>query len=235
MSFNQRVRSIAEYVDYTEELIDIGADHAYLPIYCIKEGIAAKAVITDISEGPLAAASKNIRRYGMQDHISVVRCSGFDDISVGDGSFIVISGMGGELMTELIKKAGGKLMKGNTILLQPMTARETVKKYLNGSGYEILRDTCFMYRKKPYLIIKCRYTGVIRHINEGAGTELYVPSIYTAKEAPAVRSYVGQILARQRDILRGYIAQGSSMAEEQSKLIRGIEKSYEDIRIVQDT
>ena len=43
-------------------MADIGTDHAYLPIWAIRQGLTSYAVASDINEGPLEAARRNMIR-----------------------------------------------------------------------------------------------------------------------------------------------------------------------------
>lgn len=50
-------------------LIDVGTDHAYLPIRAVSENICKKAVAIDNKKGPLEIAKDNIRKADLSDVI----------------------------------------------------------------------------------------------------------------------------------------------------------------------
>ncbi|HYE09397.1 MAG TPA: tRNA (adenine(22)-N(1))-methyltransferase TrmK, partial [Patescibacteria group bacterium] len=47
-----RLKIIADSVKGFETVADIGSDHAYLPIYMVKNGRVKSAIATDINSGP---------------------------------------------------------------------------------------------------------------------------------------------------------------------------------------
>ena len=103
MIISQRLKTITELAIKCEFLVDVGTDHAYIPIFLVKNKIAKKAAACDISEGSVFKAEKNIRLY---------RCSDFIETRVGDGlsvikeserpDQIIIAGMGGMLIIDIL-------------------------------------------------------------------------------------------------------------------------------------
>ena len=55
-----RLSSVAKFVRWGARFADVGTDHAYLPLFLLKEGIIDRAVCSDINEGPLANAREQL-------------------------------------------------------------------------------------------------------------------------------------------------------------------------------
>lgn len=96
---------------------DIGADHGFLSIKLVKERKAKNVIATDISEPSLGKAKRNVKAAGMEENIS---------FAVGDGlsvvdkcELIVICGMGGELIADILKKDMTKAKQAEYLLLGP--------------------------------------------------------------------------------------------------------------------
>ena len=66
-----RLASAKQFVKKGGRVIDVGTDHAYLPIALIREGISSAALACDINEGPIASARENIAAAGLEDLISI--------------------------------------------------------------------------------------------------------------------------------------------------------------------
>ena len=103
--------------DMTREgsrLADIGTDHAYLPIELCLSGKIPSAIACDINPMPLRSAEENIARFGLSDIIQTRLSDGLDRVAPDEADDIVIAGMGGELIRDILSaeewiKDGSKL------------------------------------------------------------------------------------------------------------------------------
>jgi len=57
-----RCEAIAGFVGAGERIADIGSDHAYVPLYLVREGISPSAILTDIKPGPLEKTRANVEK-----------------------------------------------------------------------------------------------------------------------------------------------------------------------------
>ena len=64
MKISKRLKTISEFIDDNCNIIDVGCDHALLDIYLFKNKKNIKLIASDIGEGPLEQAEKNIKKYG---------------------------------------------------------------------------------------------------------------------------------------------------------------------------
>lgn len=158
---NKRLLCAASFVENGARVADIGCDHAYLPIYLIKENIADTVVACDINEGPCETARENIRRQGLSDVISV-RCTdgltGIEDIAPDN---IVICGMGGDLIFRIVSDSRYTRDKRPLLILQPMTKSSELRSSLLSDGYNIEKEA-LVYDDRLYEVIVCRYDGIKR-------------------------------------------------------------------------
>ena len=159
LKLSKRLSAAASFVRDGAVCADIGTDHAYLPIHLVGKGIADFAVASDINEGPIASANENIKKYGLEQSISVRRADGLAGIEVFRPDDIMILGMGGELIARIIEDAPWTKDNGINLCLQPMTHPEYLRKFLLDNGYEII-DEAIAEEEKIYQIILARYSGV---------------------------------------------------------------------------
>lgn len=156
MILPQRLLSIAQNINNVENLVDIGTDHAYIPIYCVKTQRAKNAVASDVKEGPVKIASKNIKKYGLEDKILPLISNGFENVEKNSFDMAVIAGMGGLLINEILDKGKDKISSDATLILQPMLAVNEVRKYLCENGFVITKECLAKEEDKIYNILICK-------------------------------------------------------------------------------
>ncbi len=141
---------------------DIGSDHAYLPIYLVKNGICRFAIASDINEGPVKRAKTNIGLCGLSDKIAAICADGLDAAADYKPDDIVIAGMGGELICSIIAASGYVKEPGVRLILQPMTMPEILRNYLAKNGFKITDEKITVAADKCYQIICAEFDGITR-------------------------------------------------------------------------
>lgn len=117
---SKRLQAIRAFIEPNERLADIGTDHAFLPIDLVQRGIIKFAVASDIGAGPVAIAKQNVADAGLTDQISVRQADGLAGIHPADAiSTIVIAGMGGQLITNILEAGQPQLDGTETLVLAP--------------------------------------------------------------------------------------------------------------------
>lgn len=153
MKISNRLKLIASFVDDNSYVIDVGCDHALLDIFLVQTKSNIKTIASDINEGPLESAKKNIQENNLQDKIEVKLGDGIKTIT-DEVDTIVISGLGGETIVEIIKEDIDKLKNIKSIILSPHSDLYNVRKEITKLGYKIEKETIIYDQKKPYVIIK---------------------------------------------------------------------------------
>ena len=139
-------------------IADIGCDHAYIPINAVSSGAASFAYASDVRRGPLSRAEKNVVSAGLSERIVLKLADGLDGAEKYDPDTIIIAGMGGELIAEIIERAPFVKTDKITLILQPMTAQDKLRAYLLSSGFEIRRECIAKEAERLYQVIVCSYT-----------------------------------------------------------------------------
>ena len=151
MKISKRLRFIINEIE-NESIIDIGTDHAYVPIVAMQKGIIKKAIATDIRNGPLEIAKKNIIENGFDKKIKTVLSNGFENIFINDAKTAIISGMGGLVICDIINNAKSKLESLDQLILQPQNNIYYVRKMLHENGFAI-KNEVILYQQNFYNII----------------------------------------------------------------------------------
>jgi tRNA (adenine22-N1)-methyltransferase len=148
-----RLQKIIDLVD--EKIIaDIGTDHAYIPIRLSSLGKISKAIATDKNKGPLEIAKNNVIKYGFDNIIETRLGEGLEPIEAGECELVIIAGMGGKLIGDIILK---DLKKSETFkfLLQPMNAQAELRERLIKNGFKITKEELSSEGFKVYNVFLC--------------------------------------------------------------------------------
>ncbi|WP_139904084.1 tRNA (adenine(22)-N(1))-methyltransferase [Clostridium thermarum] len=166
MNISDRLMKIANMVHRCNSMADIGTDHGYIPIFLVKKGICDTAIASDINKGPVQKAEKNVKLYGLEDKIQCRLGGGLKTIVPGEVDTAVIAGMGGHLIISILEESAEVAQKMQALILQPVQHVEILRKYLYENGYEILSEDLCFDEGKYYEIIKARYDGKKRTLED---------------------------------------------------------------------
>lgn len=150
---SERLKTVAGMVSPGRTAADVGCDHGYTAIYLRLTGVSPSCICTDINEGPLAAASENIKKY-KADKIKTVCADGLLGIRPGEAESIIIAGMGGELICEILKKGKEVVWAASELILGPHSEPEKVRNTIYDLGLCIISEALVEEDGKFYPIIK---------------------------------------------------------------------------------
>ncbi len=153
-----RLKTLAALVPFGARVCDIGCDHGYLSIYLKANGIADRVIATDIKEKPLENARKNILSSGVTG-IELRLCNGLSGIKKNEVNTVIIAGMGGEVISEILSQSEWIKAPDITLILQPTTSPEALRKFLCNNGFTAENEIPLCENGKIYSIIKCRFTN----------------------------------------------------------------------------
>jgi len=157
-SLSDRLKVMAEMIDQSAQSVaDIGTDHGLLPIYLIENRNIQKIIATDLHHGPLEKARENLAQKRLQHYVELRRGDGLQVIRPGEVEVMVMAGMGGVLISQLLQQAPRVAEKTTQLLFQPMTAAYSVRKFLLTHGYQISREKLVEERHQVYEIIEARF------------------------------------------------------------------------------
>ena len=157
MKLSKRLQTIADFVKKGAVVADIGTDHAHIPIYLIKNNIISKAYACDINKGPLEKAKENINYYGVKN-IELRLSNGLEKLKTGEADTLIIAGMGGELITDILERGRRFFDTERKFILSPHTKIDEVRKFLLSNGFEITKEDMCIDEGKFYTVMEVKYT-----------------------------------------------------------------------------
>lgn len=158
MKLSPRLQKIADSISDCNTIADIGTDHAYLPIYIVRKGVAKRAIASDVNKGPIEIAEGRIRAYRLENKIETRLGSGLTVLEENEADVVVIAGMGGMLIADIIAASMNVAKTAKNLVLQPMLDSGKLRAYLMDSGFEIFDEELVKEDRKFYEILWVRKT-----------------------------------------------------------------------------
>ncbi len=161
-----RLAAVGDLVRPNAILADVGTDHAYLPIALVAAGKIKRAIASDIHRGPIANAEKHIAAAGLSDRIKTVCCDGLSSLADESLTDIVIAGMGGMLICEILRAAPFLKDPAVRLILQPMRDAAVLRMYLTENGFSIVDEKLVADAEKRYEIVCAEYRGTAEPLTD---------------------------------------------------------------------
>ena len=158
-----RLEAMAGHINAGESVADIGADHGYLPLHLVREGVSPFAILTDSQPGPLEKTRASVARAkaGRSDmRIELRLGDGLSALGPGEVDVVVIAGMGGETISSILSTDPSKACSFRKYILQPRTKTDVLKAWLAGEGWKILAEEEAEERGRKCDVIVCTTKGM---------------------------------------------------------------------------
>ena len=186
IKLDSRLSAVADFVREGKTVADIGTDHAYLLAYLLQQGTIEKGIAADLRKGPLENARKTLIESDQLEKVNLILSDGLDELKKGDCEDIVIAGMGGILIKEILERTPWVFDENIHIIAQPMTHAEVLRRFFLENGFKILEESSATDGKRYYCIISAQYDGIKRDAEEW----------YT---------YVGELIKNRDNVSQTYI------------------------------
>ena len=154
-----RLEAIVELAERGDILCDVGCDHAHVPIRLLQSGCYRRAIGMDVIAGPLGKAAGNLSLYGMEDLVELRLSNGLDAFSAGEADTLVITGMGGTLMEDILLRQPEKTASFSALVLGPQSDPEKVRAALRRLGFIIKKEKLVFEDGKYYPVIRAESGG----------------------------------------------------------------------------
>lgn len=202
MKLSDRLQTLADQIEPGETMADIGTDHGFLPIYLTEKAISPHVILTDISRGSLEKALEDCRSYDACRKFDLRWGDGLTVLSPGEVDAVVIAGMGGLLIAEILERDPVLSRSFGKFLLQPRTQVGQLRYRLECLGFVI---------EKEFLVRERRRICEILLARPGAAKE----PILSYEETPEVYDYPESLIRIPGMISREYL-QGALAKQERN-------------------
>lgn len=223
MKLSSRLLKISGFIPKCECIADIGTDHGLVPIYALLNKICNRAIASDVKKGPLDAARKNIELYRLSDKIELRLGSGLEVLKKDEADVIVIAGMGGHTISNLLNTKEEIAKSAKYLILQPTQYPEVLRRYIVNYGYKILDEELVKDDNKYYHIIKASRGQEIPYSSDAI---YYIGQKIIQKRHPLLKEYLTYYINKLYCIIKKLdpISQ-----ENRYKEIEKMIKEFEDV------
>ncbi len=140
MKLSERLQYIADEIKKGETMADIGCDHGFLPLYLMEKHKCPKVIMTDVSGGSLKKAETNCKLVKPKGDYELRLGDGIDVLSDGEVDVVVMAGMGGLLIADMLKWNLKKSRSIKRYILQPRNNPGRLRYFLACNGFSIVKE-----------------------------------------------------------------------------------------------
>ncbi len=152
MNIDNRLKRITDFIPSDSYILDVGCDHALLDIYLALNRNNVKLIASDINENPLKIAKENIKKYNLEDEITLEKADGVSKIN-DEVDTVVIAGMGTSTINDIINNDLKKLKNVKKIIISSHTSSFELRENMNKKGFKIIDEAVVFDKGKYYEII----------------------------------------------------------------------------------
>lgn len=151
---SERLRTVASFVPKGARLLDVGSDHAYLPLYLLDKGQISFALAGEVVEGPYQSALSHVAQSAHKEGIEVRLADGLAAMRSEDQmDAVTICGMGGRLIAQILERGKEGLAPIQRLILQPNNGEDEVRRWLTTNGFHLIDETILEENGKIYEIL----------------------------------------------------------------------------------
>lgn len=198
VKLSPRLKTLADNIKIGSVVADIGTDHALLPIFLVENEICNEVYACDIGDGPIDRAGTYVRKKLGPDcsKITLMKCDGLDGVP-NHCDTIVIAGMGGELIADILSRGYGD--RTAKLILQPMTSIDKLRKYLYDNDFHIVDETIVKEMEHRYYSVIIAEPGKQEYEN----LDIYASKPLREKRDKISLNFIEKIYRTQRAKIRG--------------------------------
>ncbi len=230
MELSKRLQKVADLVTEGASVADIGTDHAYIPIYLIKNHKVDRAIAMDVNKGPLERAKEHILAEGLEGKIDTRLSDGMEALDPYEVDEIITAGMGGALVIKILTDYPQVTESLKCGILQPQSEIHKVRRFLNHQGYKILAEDFVEEDGKYYPMMKVDFRA---HASEAyTRCQYFYGKRLLEEKHPVLRQY----LDRDKKIKEGILSKLNQKMKEkpQDRILDRIHGVEEELKIIEE-
>jgi tRNA (adenine22-N1)-methyltransferase len=226
LKLSPRLQKIADSIYNCDTLADIGTDHAYLPIYLVRKEAIKHAIASDINKGPIDIAESRIKANKLEAKIETRLGSGLTVLNENQADVIVIAGMGGMLIVDIISARIEVARSADMLVLQPMLDSGKLRAFLMDNGFEIFDEELAKEERKLYEILWVRKTEKLQEKPKF----LDIGSILIEKKHPLLKEFIDKKIFELQNVIKKLEEADTEGSQRRLEECTELLKHYNEVR-----
>ena len=215
INLSPRLAKIADFIE-DKNLLDIGSDHCYLPCFLVtSKGFKSKIYASENKEGPYLKMVETCKEEGLEDRIILLKGDGLD-VYKEDIKEVVITGMGGKTIANILLEGREHLIGVDKLVLEPQSDYLYLRKTLLELGFKCIEEIYIKERSKFYPVMV-----LIKGEDELSKVELTYGKVALINNDEVLKEY---LLKKKDELEKVFNKIASSRVKEDLELIdRGLD------------
>ncbi len=227
IKLSKRLNKIAELVDFGASVIDVGTDHGYVPNFLCENKISSDIIATDISKNSLEKSVELTRELGNEKFVRNILANGIVDENREN---IIIAGLGGIQIAEIIANSIEIAKSSKKLILQPMQKTNILRRELNNMGFEIFDEEIIYEDERYFEIILAKFSNKIdKSLKE---EDFYFSKKLIEKKDKTYLSYLEEKKTYLKSIISSFdpnSIRSKKRSEELNNLLSLVEEAIDEI------
>lgn len=225
MKLSKRLLIIAGLVPKNSVVADVGTDHGYIPAYLIANKISKKVIGSDISKGSLDKIIDYVKEIGFEKEIEPRLGDGLKILKPYEVDTVIIAGMGGVLIKEILDNDKNITNSITNFILQPMIGAKELRMYLMENNFEIIKEELAKEENKYYEIIYAKKGKgyIAKDIYYEIGEELIL------EKHPEVKDFVENKIMMAEGILKELEGKETEKTQKRYKELLNRIQEYKEV------
>lgn len=227
IKLSKRLNKIAELVDFGASVIDVGTDHGYVPNFLCENKISSDIIATDISKNSLEKSIELTRELGNEKFVRNILANGIVDENRDN---VIIAGLGGIQIAEIIANSIEIAKSSKKLILQPMQKANILRRELNNMGFEIFDEEIIYEDERYFEIILAKFSNKIDKDLKEDG--FYFSKKLIEKKSKTYLSYLEEKKTYLKSIISSFdpnSIRSKKRSEELNNLLSLVEEAIDEI------
>ena len=137
---SRRLLVLTEMIIKGEAAADIGADHGALARFLIEKQLAPRVIAGELGDGPYLRLREGLKDSPFREQVEVRQGDGLTVLKPGEVVNVIIAGLGGDAMVEILSRDWQKAASFKRYVFQPMSRPGSLRRELSQNGWPILDE-----------------------------------------------------------------------------------------------